>query len=184
MEGIDPQIRMLLEVAYEAVVDSDLSISSIKGTNTGVYVGHCFSDYHNGIITNIEEVNGYENVGSANSMAANKISYFFDIHGPSFTVDTACSSSLVALDRACNDLSSGIVDRAMVAGVSLNLRPTISKVFQKYNMLSPTGTCHSFDVAADGYCRSETIAVLFLQSSRAFPSGTRIQNIFKNASLS
>jgi acyl transferase domain-containing protein len=168
---MDPQIRMLLEVAYEAVVDSNLSISSIKGTNTGVYVGHCFSDYHNGVITNIEEVNGYENVGSANSMAANKISYFFDIHGPSFTVDTACSSSLVALDRACNDLSTGIVDRAIVAGVSLNLRPTISKVFQKYNMLSPTGTCHSFDSGADGYCRSETIAALFLQSSRAFHSG-------------
>ena len=71
------------------------------GSNTGVYVGNCFSDYHNGVCQNISAVNGYENVGSANSMSANKISYFFDFTGPSIAVDTACSSSLVALDRAC-----------------------------------------------------------------------------------
>lgn len=171
VEGIDPQIRMLLEVAYEAIVDGGSSIAAIKGTNTGVYVGHCFSDYHNGVIVNINSVNGYENLGSANSMAANKISYFFDLHGPSFTVDTACSSSLVALDRACSDISSGIVDQAIVAGVSLNLRPTITKVFQKYNMVSPTGTCHSFDADADGYCRSETVGALLIQSEKVKKSG-------------
>lgn len=171
VEGIDPQIRMLLEVVYEAIVDSGQSIQSIKGSNTGVYIGHCFSDYHNGVIGNINNVNGYENVGSANSMAANKISYFFDLHGPSFIVDTACSSSLVALDRACSDIANGIVDCAIVGGVSLNLRPTITKVFQKYNMVSPTGTCHSFDAAADGYCRSETVGALVLQSDRLVKEG-------------
>ena len=162
---------MLLEVVYEAIVDSGQSINSIKGTNTGVYVGHCFSDYHNGVIGNINTVNGYENVGSANSMAANKISYFFDLHGPSFIIDTACSSSLVALDRACSDISNGIVDCAIVGGVSLNLRPTITKVFQKYNMVSPTGTCHSFDASADGYCRSETVGALIIQSKNIANNG-------------
>lgn len=152
-------------------MDAGLSITSMKGTNTGVYVGHCFSDYHNGVIGNINLVNGYENVGSANSMAANKLSYFFDWHGPSFTVDTACSSSLVAFDRACSDVASGLVDFAVVAGLSLNLRPTITKVFQKYNMVSPTGTCHSFASDADGYCRSETVGALLIQSERIVSSG-------------
>ena len=113
-------------------------------------------------------------------MAANKISYFFGFHGPSFTIDTACSSSLVALDRACQDIENGVVDRAIVGGLSLNLRPTISKVFQKYNMMSPTGTCHSFDECADGYCRSETIAALLLESDKVRSSGyARVAGTFQ-----
>eukprot|EP01038_Epipyxis_sp_PR26KG_P009638 gene9638-12977_t len=171
VEGMDPQTRMLLEVVYEALADSHLSAAKIKGSNTGVYVGNCFSDYHNGIVQNISSVNGYENVGSATSMSANKISYFFDLTGPSLSIDTACSSSLVALDRACQDISNGIIDRAIVGGVSLNLRPTVSKVFQKYNMLSPTGTCHSFDDSADGYCRSEAIVAIIIESNKLVKEG-------------
>lgn len=168
VEGMDIQIRMLLEVVYEALVDSNLSISSIKGTNTGVYVGNCFSDYHQGIMQNIYNVNGYENLGSALSMSANKISYFFGLTGPSIVIDTACSSSLHALSVACTDIQSGKIDRAIVAGVSLNLRPVVSKVFQKYNMLSPDGTCHSFDDNANGYCRSETINAIVLQRGSGY----------------
>ncbi len=168
VEGMDIQIRMLLEVVYEALVDSNLSIQSIKGTNTGVYVGNCFSDYHNGILQNIYNVNGYENLGSALSMSANKISYFFGLTGPSIVIDTACSSSLHALSVACTDIQSGKIDRAIVAGVSLNLRPVVSKVFQKYNMLSPDGTCHSFDDNANGYCRSETINAIILQKGSGY----------------
>lgn len=163
VEGMDIQIRTLLEVVYEALVDSDLSIDAINGTNTGVYVGNCFSDYHQGILQNIHNVNGYENLGSAMSMAANKISYFFGLTGPSIVIDTACSSSLHALSVACTDIESGKIDKAIVAGVSLNLRPVVSKVFQKYNMLSPDGTCYSFDENANGYCRSESINAIILQ---------------------
>jgi len=168
VEGMDIQIRILMEVVYEALIDSNLSIQSVKGSNTGVYVGNCFSDYHNGIIQNINDVNGYENLGSAISMSANKISYFFDLVGPSIAVDTACSSSLYALSLAISDLESGKVERAIVAGVSLNLRPVVSKVFQKYNMLSPTGTCYSFDDRADGYCRSESINAVILQRGSGY----------------
>lgn len=96
-------------------------------------------------------------------MSANKISYFFGLTGPSIVIDTACSSSLHALSVACSDIQSGKIERAIVAGVSLNLRPVVSKVFQKYNMLSPDGTCHSFDESANGYCRSETINAIILQ---------------------
>ena len=163
VEGMDIQIRLLLEVVYEALIDANLSLESVKNTNMGVYVGNCFSDYHNGIIQNIHNVNGYENLGSAISMSANKISYFFDLYGPSIAIDTACSSSLHALSVACSDIQSGKIDRAIVAGVSLNLRPVVSKVFQKYNMLSPNGTCFSFDERADGYCRSESINAIIIQ---------------------
>ena len=168
VEGMDIQIRLLLEVVYEALVDSGLSIETIKNTNTGVYVGNCFSDYHQGILQNIHKVNGYENLGSAISMSANKISYFFDLKGPSIAIDTACSSSLHALSIACNDIQSGKIERAIVAGVSLNLRPVVSKVFQKYNMLSPDGTCYSFDERANGYCRSETINAIILQKTGGY----------------
>lgn len=168
VEGMDIQIRLLLEVVYEALVDSNLSIKSIKNTNTGVYVGNCFSDYHNGIIQNINNVNGYENLGSAISMSANKISHFFDLTGPSMAIDTACSSSLHALSIACDDIRSGKIERAIVAGVSLNLRPVVSKVFQKYNMLSPDGTCYSFDDRANGYCRSETINAIIVQKNYGY----------------
>ena len=168
VEGMDIQIRMLLEVVYEAIVDSNHSISSIKGTNTGVYVGNCFSDFHAGLIQNIHNVNGYENLGSAVSMSANKISHFFGLIGPSIVIDTACSSSLHALSFACNDIQSGKVERAIVAGVSLTLRPSVSKSFQKYNMLSPDGTCYSFDDRANGYCRSETINAVVLQKGQGY----------------
>jgi acyl transferase domain-containing protein/NADPH:quinone reductase-like Zn-dependent oxidoreductase/NAD(P)-dependent dehydrogenase (short-subunit alcohol dehydrogenase family) len=168
VEGIDIQIRMLLEVVYESLVDSNLSIETIKNTNMGVYVGNCFSDYHNGIMQNIHNVNGYENLGSALSMSANKISHFFDLNGPSIVVDTACSSSLHALSIACNDIQSGKIDKAIVAGVSLNLRPVISSVFQKYNMLSPDGICYAFDDKANGYCRSESINALILQKNSGY----------------
>lgn len=168
VEGMDIQIRMLLEVVYEALVDSKLSIQSLKNTNTGVYVGNCFSDYHNGIIQNINNVNGYENLGSAISMSANKISHFFDLTGPSLAIDTACSSSLHALSIACNDIQSGKIERAIVAGVSLNLRPVVSKVFQQYNMLSPDGTCYSFDTKANGYCRAESINAIILQKGSGY----------------
>lgn len=169
-EGVDPQIRILLEVVYEAMLDAGLSIKKVKGTNTGVYVGNCFSDYHTAILSDIGSINGFENVGSCLSMAANKISYFFDMTGPSFAIDTACSSSLFALDRACQDILNGKVDRAIVAGVSMNFRPAISAAFLKYNMLSPTGSCKSFDKAADGYCRAEAIGAVIIESSRVFDS--------------
>jgi fatty acid synthase len=168
IEGMDIQIRILLEVVYEAIVDSNLSIQSIKNTNTGVYVANCFSDYYQGIVQNIYNVNGYENIGSANSMAANKISHFFDLTGPSIVIDTACSSSLHALVLACNDIASGKIDRAIVAGISLNLRPVVSKIFQKYNMLSPDGKCYSFDDRANGYCRSESINAIILQREKGY----------------
>ena len=106
---------------------------------------------------------GYELVNGAHSMAANRLSYFYDLHGPSMTIDTACSSSLVALDRATKDIKAGIIDRAIVGGVSLTLDPHKNATFNAFTMLSPTGRCHAFDSRADGYCRSDGVACVILE---------------------
>tara|TARA_A100001015_G_scaffold318625_1_gene439053 strand:+ start:2053 stop:2682 length:630 start_codon:yes stop_codon:yes gene_type:complete len=92
---IDPQLRFLLELSYEAVVDSGLSFQELKGGNTGVFIGSCFTDTHKAFLSDYSQITGYENTGNAQSMFANRLSYFYDWKGPSFSVDTACSSGMV-----------------------------------------------------------------------------------------
>jgi len=162
-----PQNRLLLEVSEEALLDARLDIAQMRGSKTGVYVGASSSDYHANVLSGV--IDGYENVGGDMSMAANKISYHYDFRGPSCSYSTACSSSLVAFNEAINALNSGEIDYALVAGASLHLRAQVSKSFAQYNMLSPTGTCHVFDKDADGYCRSEGIAVIVI--SRVHDAG-------------
>lgn len=157
---MDPQLRLLLETSFEALCDAGISPDSLRGTNCGVYVGSCFSDAHELFFG--QAVTGYENTGCAQSMFANRLSFFFDLRGPSMNIDTACSSGLVALVQAVNDLRSGLIDRAIVGGSSILLNPQKSKAFEMLKMLSPTGACRSFDAAADGYARSEGVAVLVL----------------------
>src|SRR5437016_7876839 len=98
---IDPQIRLLLESTYEALMDAGLNINALRGQNVGVYVASCSSDFIMARF-NKEAITGYENVGSAKSMCSNRISYHFDFRGPSITVDTACSSSMTILNYAVN----------------------------------------------------------------------------------
>ena len=107
--------------------------------------------------------NGYELVNGASAMAANRLSFFYNLKGPSITIDTACSSSLVALDRAVRDIRDGVVDRAIVGGLSLTLDPHKNASFNAFTMLSPTGRCYSFDSRADGYCRSDGVACVILE---------------------
>lgn len=102
-------------------------------------------------------------MNGAHSMAANRLSYFYDFQGPSITIDTACSSSLVALDRAVHDINTGIIDRAVVGGLSLTLDPNKNSSFNAFQMLSSTGRCHAFDSRADGYCRSDGLGCIILE---------------------
>ena len=169
-DKMDAGIRILLEVAHEAMMDANLDIASLRGSNTGVYIGHCFSDFF--AKTKYDDTaTGYEIVNGAHAMAANKISYFYDFHGPSIVYDTACSSSLVALNQAVNDMRLGIIDRAIVGGISLTLDPTINTLFNAFHMLSPTGKCYSFDDKANGYCRSEGIVAIVLERDTVCETG-------------
>lgn len=159
---IDPQQRILLEEVWSAIEDAGLSVSSLRGSNTGVYVGISGHDYSYSIQEK-ESSNVYSMTGNAHSIAANRISYLYDLKGPSIAVDTACSSSLVALDLACKALQSNQIDYAIVAGVNLILKPEISSAFAKATMLSPDGQCKTFSENANGYVRGEGVGVVVLK---------------------
>ncbi|CAF1407326.1 unnamed protein product [Didymodactylos carnosus] len=159
---MDPQLRLLLEVTYEAIVDS-VNPSSIRGSRTGVFIGASGSDAQNAFSNDPETLEGYSMTGCATSMFANRLSYFFDFKGPSYTVDTACSSSLIALDCALNSLRTGGCDSAIIGGVNLCFRPQTSLQFLKLQMLSADGACRAFDSTGSGYVRSETVGIIYIQ---------------------
>ncbi len=161
-DKMDPQLRLLLEVSYEAFIDAGIDPQDIKGSNTGVFTGACSSDMLSISGNNIESVTGYENSGCSLSMFANRLSFYYDFHGPSHTIDTACSSSIVALDSAITALKEGKCDHAIVSGTNVIFSPSISLGFSRLNMLSPTGSCKSFDQRADGYARSEGVGAIIL----------------------
>lgn len=181
---MDPQQRLLLELAVEAIEDAGMPLSRLAGSATGVFVGISSSDYGSLQWSDPTAANAYTNAGAALSIAANRISYVFDLHGPSLSVDTACSSSLVALHLGCESLHRGESSLAMVAGVNLVLAPFPSIGFAKASMLSPTGRCRSFDAAADGYVRSEGGVVLLLrllEAARA--AGDRILAVIRGTGV-
>ncbi len=165
-EKMDPQLRLLLETSYEALVDAGIDLELIKGSNTGVYIGAFGGDASSAWTRDPNEISGYETLGCAPTMLANRLSFFYDLHGPSETVDTACSSSLVALHNAISDIENGVCDYAIVGGSSMILLPTNTFGLQRLKMLSPDGACKSFDQSANGFARAEGVASLILSSKK------------------
>lgn len=159
---MDPQLRMLLEVSYEAILDGGIDPTVLRGTDTGVWIGVSGSEAGEAFSADPEQLLGYSMTGCQRAMFANRISYFFDFKGPSLSIDTACSSGLVALDNAYKAICSGQCESALVGGVNLTLKPNTSVQFMKLGMLSPDGACKSFDASGNGYCRSEAVVVVFL----------------------
>ncbi|XP_039571793.1 fatty acid synthase [Passer montanus] len=159
---MDPQLRLLLEVSYEAILDGGINPGALRGTDTGVWVGASGSEAGEALSQDPEELLGYSMTGCQRAMLANRISYFYDFNGPSLTVDTACSSSLVALENAYKAIRHGRCSTALVGGVNLLLKPNTSVQFMKLGLLSRDGACKAFDVSGDGYCRSEAVVVVLL----------------------
>lgn len=138
-ECMDPQLRMLLECTYEAIIDAGVNPQDIRGSRTGVYIGVSNSETEQYWCRDPDLVNGYGLTGCARAMFANRISFTFDFRGPSYAIDTACSSSLFAMAQAFEDMRTGRCDSAVVAGAGLILKPTMSLQFKRLNMLSPEG---------------------------------------------
>ena len=177
-EQIDPQQRWLLELASEAIQDAGLKGRDLSDADTGVYMGATGSEYGTLRLGDLAAGDGYFMTGNTTSIAANRISYIFDLHGPSFTVDTACSSSLVALDLACQDLRAGRTGAAIAGGVNILLTPYPFIGFSKASMLSPDGRCFAFDARANGYVRSEGAGVVVLKRLEdALAHGDRIRAV-------
>ncbi len=166
-EQMDPQQRLLLELSWEALEDAGLKPSSIAGSEAGVFIGASALDYGNLRINDAASGDAYLMTGNTLSIISNRISYIFDLHGPSFTVDTACSSALVALNEAIVSLRSGRVDTAIVGGVNVLASPFNFIGFSQAAMLSRVGLCQAFAAGADGYVRAEGGVVLVLRTREA-----------------
>lgn len=175
---LDPQQRLLLELAWEAMENAATPPDALAGTDCAVYVGIASLDYGTRGLDDLASMSAYSMTGNTLSIAANRLSYFFDLRGPSLAVDTACSSSLVALHHACRALREGEASAALVGGVSLLLHPYPFVGFTKASMLSSAGRCKVFDADADGYVRAEGGTVLLLKPlEQAVAAGDPIQAI-------
>lgn len=120
---MDPQQRHLLELSYEALENAGITLQSIAGTNMGVFIGESVSEYRNYILEDLQTLPMFEVTGNAEALLSNRISYSFDLRGPSLTIDTACSSSLVALNTAFKSLQAGESSAAIVGGSHLHVLP-------------------------------------------------------------
>nr|XP_022904132.1 fatty acid synthase isoform X2 [Onthophagus taurus] len=162
---MDPQLRLLLELTHEAIVDAGMSPAELKGSKTGVFIGVSDSESSEYWTYDPDKINGYGLTGCCRAMFPNRISYTFDFNGPSYAIDTACSSSLFAFQQAITAIKTGQCDSAIVGGVNLLLKPTSSLQFHRLGMLSPQGMCKAFDESGNGYVRSEAAVVVFLQKA-------------------
>ncbi|MDH7486314.1 MAG: beta-ketoacyl synthase N-terminal-like domain-containing protein [Anaerolineae bacterium] len=162
-ERMDPQQRLLLEVAWEALEDAGQPPDRLAGSLTGVFVGISSNDYARLQFAAPEFIDAYAGTGNAHSIAANRLSYFLDLQGPSVAVDTACSASLVAVHLACQSLRAGECDLALAGGVNVMLTPDITINFTKAGVMAPDGRCKTFDARADGYVRGEGAGMVVLK---------------------
>ncbi|MEU4770298.1 type I polyketide synthase [Actinosynnema sp. NPDC023794] len=162
-ESMDPQHRLLLEVAWEALEDACTPPSRLAGRNVGVYVGIGPSDYGRLLLEDLPGMEPWNGIGAAACAAANRISYALDLRGPSLAVDTACSASLMAVHLGCQALNAGEVESALVGGVNVATAPGPTLTLQLAGALSPDGRSRPFDERANGYGRGEGAAVLVLK---------------------
>jgi myxalamid-type polyketide synthase MxaE and MxaD len=181
--AMDPQQRLLLMTVWEALEDAGQNPMELAGSKTGVFVGIAINEY--GSLSNDPAaVDARTGTGNALSIAANRISYFFDFIGPSLAVDTACSSSLVAVHLACASLNAGESQQAVVGGVNLVLTPTLGISFSKAGIMSPEGRCNTFDASANGYVRGEGAGVVVLKRlSAALASRDRIYGVIRGSAV-
>ncbi|KAI0124108.1 hypothetical protein BJ170DRAFT_735829 [Xylariales sp. AK1849] len=160
--AMDPSQRLMLEVAYEAFENSGLPVEEVRGTNTSCYVGQFVSDYREMLFRDAESAPTYTVTGTGTALISNRISWFFDLKGPSFTINTACSSSMVALHEACESLRRKESTMSIVGGSNLILSPEMFTYLRNQGFLAPDGKCKTFDASANGYGRGEGVAALVL----------------------
>ncbi|THC92302.1 hypothetical protein EYZ11_008222 [Aspergillus tanneri] len=178
--AIDPQQRLLLEVVYEALESAGLPIEDLRGSDTAVIVGQMCADYNDILTRDLETMPTYFATGTSRAIMANRVSYAFDWHGPSWTIDTACSSSLVAVHQAVQLLRAGESRVAVAAGSNLLLGPEPYIAESKLKMLSPDGRSRMWDANANGYARGDGVAAVVLKTlSAALEDGDSIECIIR-----
>ena len=183
---VDPQHRLLLETAWEAIEDAGLVLDFEKGTDLGVFVGISHNDYQviQGTPWDSQGISPHSPTGSAHSIAANRISYCLNLRGPSVAMDTACSSALTAVYAACEHIRTGRGDTALAGGVTVMITPGGFIGFSQASMLSPDGKCKAFDASANGFVRGEGAGMLLLKRlSQAIADGDPIHGVIIGTAL-
>ncbi|KAJ5692438.1 hypothetical protein N7462_001861 [Penicillium macrosclerotiorum] len=161
--GMDPVQRLLLEVAYETFENAGVPMESLPGSRTAVFSGCMTNDYELLSTSDMHDMPHNSATGNGRTMLANRLSWFFDLRGPSIMLDTACSSSLTALHLATQALRANECDAALITGASLILHPNFTQRLSYMHMLSADGISHSFDQKANGYGRGEGFGALLLK---------------------
>ncbi|KAK8055589.1 hybrid PKS-NRPS PsoA [Apiospora rasikravindrae] len=183
-ETMDPQMRILLETVYEGIESAGYSLQSLRGSSTSVFVGMMNSDYMHQLYRDLDSLPQYAATGMTMSIMANRISYFFDWHGPSVAIDTACSSSMVGLHQAVQALRNGESKVAIAAGTNIILGPEVFIAESKLHMLSPNGRSYMWDARADGYTRGEGTASVVLKTlTQAIADGDSIECIIRETGI-
>ncbi|MFJ8911186.1 SDR family NAD(P)-dependent oxidoreductase [Amycolatopsis sp. NPDC102389] len=183
-ETMDPQQRILLEVAWAALEHAGIPPSTLRGSRTGVFVGLSAGEYGHLTMADPAAADVWSATGAATSIAANRLSYLFDLRGPSLTLDTACSSSLVAVHQAVQSLRHGECGTALVAGVNLLISPAVTVSFERAGVLAPDGHCKPFDAAADGIARGEGCGVIVLRPLKAARrAGDRVLAVIRGSAV-
>nr|WP_127891569.1 type I polyketide synthase [Streptomyces sp. S10(2018)] len=184
-DRMDPQQRLLLEVAYEALEDAGQPLPRIAGTDTGVFIGQLGGDYWHLQYDDRDQLDLYAMTGAAaRAITSGRLSYAFDLRGPSFTVDTACSSALVAVHNAVQAIRLGECPLAIAGGVNLVLLPEEGVVYSGAGMLASDGRCKFADASGDGFVRSDGIGAVILKPlSAALADGDRVRAVIRGSAV-
>ena len=183
--SLDPQQRLLLEVVWEALENAGLAADRLRGSRTGFFIGLSWHDYERELVgIDPLRLDSYAGLGNSQSIAVGRLAYVLGVHGPTTLVDTACSASLVAVHLACQSLRLGEADLVLAGGVNLMISPLSTIFCCKIRALSPTGRCHTFDAAADGYVRGEGGGVVVLKRWRdAIADGDNILALIRGSAI-
>ncbi|WP_330231694.1 aminotransferase class I/II-fold pyridoxal phosphate-dependent enzyme [Nocardia sp. NBC_00508] len=183
-EAMDPQQRLLLQATWRAFEDATLDPRAEAGSRTGVFVGVMANEWANLQMSDYAAITPQHGSGNGYFMTANRLSYQFDLKGPSIAVDTACSSSLVAIHLACAALASGECDQAVAGGVNLVLTPAVGVFYTQAGLSAPDARCKPFSGKADGIVRGEGVAVLVLRRlADAQAAGLPIYAVIKGSAV-
>ncbi|MDP7704960.1 SDR family NAD(P)-dependent oxidoreductase [Mycobacterium sp. TY815] len=182
---MDPQQRLMLEIAWEGLERAGYSPASLRGSRSGIFVGVAANEYsHLLTAESVDSIEAHFITGNALNAIAGRVAFALGLEGPAVAVDTACSSSLVAVHEACGALRSGDCDLVLAGGVNVLLSPASLIAASRARMLSPDGRCKTFDAAADGYVRSEGCGILVLKRlSDAVRDGDRVQAVIRGSAV-
>ena len=183
-ERMDPQQRLVLEVTWESLEDASIVPSKLSGTQTGVFMGIGNYDYGRLLAQDLTDISAYDGTGNTLCIAANRLSYWLNLQGPSVVIETACSSSLAALHFACQSLLLKETNLCLVGGVSLMLSPEPTINYSQARMMAADGRCKTFDARADGYVRGEGCGVVVLKRlSEALQDGDNIRAVIRGSAV-